>query len=347
MSHFNERVKKNCLNCNAEVQGKFCHICGQENVEPAETFWQLVTHFFHDLTHFDGKFFSTLRLLIFKPGFLSNEYRIGRRSSYLNPVKMYIFTSAAFFFIFFSFFKIDENAKGFRTQNSFEDSAANTMDSVEYSRNTRGINNGILMTRKEYSTGEDSVKDKRGIHFTGRNYKSRAEYDSFLKTGVKKHNWLKRRIIYKEIEVNEKFQNDTAKFSAAFVSNLIHTIPQMLFLSLPLFALFLKWIYIRHKKFYYASHMIFTFHLYIFAFIVMLFIFGITQLKNVMTVSWFNTIIGFLYLFIFFYEYKAMRNFYGQRRAKTIIKFILLNGWLFVIITILFVIFLFFSFLKV
>ena len=97
MSHRPQRKEKNCLNCGTIVQGKFCHICGQENVEPKETFWGMVTHFFYDITHFDGKFFVTLKDLLFRPGFLSAEYMKGRRVSYLNPIRMYIFTSAVFF----------------------------------------------------------------------------------------------------------------------------------------------------------------------------------------------------------------------------------------------------------
>jgi len=84
--------------------GRYCHVCGQENVEPKESFWHLLTHFFNDITHFDGKFFITLKDLLFKPGFLSKEYMIGRRASYLNPVRMYVFTSAIFFLLFFFFF---------------------------------------------------------------------------------------------------------------------------------------------------------------------------------------------------------------------------------------------------
>ena len=46
LSHSKERKEKNCLNCNTEVQGRYCHVCGQENIEPKETVWGLVTHFF-------------------------------------------------------------------------------------------------------------------------------------------------------------------------------------------------------------------------------------------------------------------------------------------------------------
>ena len=65
----------------------------------------MVTHFFYDITHFDSNFFGTIHHLILKPGFLSKEYMIGRRASYLHPIKMYVFSSAIFFLLFFSLFK--------------------------------------------------------------------------------------------------------------------------------------------------------------------------------------------------------------------------------------------------
>ena len=102
MSHLKERKEKNCLNCQAQLVGRYCHVCGQENLEPKETVWHLVLHFFNDITHFDGKFFSTVKYLLRKPGFLSTEYLQGRRMAYLNPIRMYVFTSAIFFVIMFS-----------------------------------------------------------------------------------------------------------------------------------------------------------------------------------------------------------------------------------------------------
>ncbi|HEX4852390.1 MAG TPA: DUF3667 domain-containing protein, partial [Puia sp.] len=92
MSHSKERSEKICLNCNATIYGRYCHVCGQQNIEPKQSVWHLITHFFYDITHFDGKFFVTLKDLLIKPGFLSREYMIGRRMSYLDPIRMYIFT---------------------------------------------------------------------------------------------------------------------------------------------------------------------------------------------------------------------------------------------------------------
>ena len=108
MSHLKERKEKNCLNCQSEVVGRYCHKCGQENLEPKETVWHLIQHFFNDVTHFDGKFFETVRYLLRKPGFLSLEYMRGRRMSYLNPIRMYVFTSAIFFILLFSLKKPED-----------------------------------------------------------------------------------------------------------------------------------------------------------------------------------------------------------------------------------------------
>jgi Protein of unknown function (DUF3667) len=111
VSHLKERKEKNCLNCQTEVVGRYCHKCGQENLEPKETVWHLVQHFFNDITHFDGKFFETVKFLLRRPGFLSVEYMRGRRMAYLNPIRMYVFTSAIFFIILFSMKKPEDMAK--------------------------------------------------------------------------------------------------------------------------------------------------------------------------------------------------------------------------------------------
>jgi len=111
VSHLKERKEKICLNCKADLYGRFCHVCGQQNLEPKETVWHLVQHFFNDITHFDGKFFATVKFLLRKPGFLSAEYVAGRRASYLNPIRMYVFTSAFFFIILYSLKSPEEMLK--------------------------------------------------------------------------------------------------------------------------------------------------------------------------------------------------------------------------------------------
>jgi Protein of unknown function (DUF3667) len=102
LSHLKEQKDKNYLNCNALVYGRFCPICGQKNIEPGEPAWHLVTLFFADITHFNGKFFSSLQYLMAKPGFLPGEYKAGCRASYYKPCKDVYFCFGLFLFSTFT-----------------------------------------------------------------------------------------------------------------------------------------------------------------------------------------------------------------------------------------------------
>lgn len=338
MSHLPERSEKNCLNCNARVYGRYCHICGQQNLEPNESLWHLITHFFNDITHFDGKFFSTLKLLITKPGFLPGEYKRGRRTSYLNPVRMYIFTSFAFFLIFFSI------ADSFTFGSGKSEEDIQKMDSASFSNYTAAINKGKPMTREEYKIYKDSMKP---VSIMGDNYRDKKQYDSLKDKGVIHPNWLQNRFNYQNLKIREKYGNDNGKAMEATIKVFIHNFPQILFVSLPLFAFFLWLIYIRNKDFYFVAHGIYGVHLYIFYFISLLAMMGLSWLGDRLGGSWTDYLIFALFVGLLIYEYKAMRYFYQQRRAKTVLKFLLVLTWRFVIFLVLFVAFFVFSFLKI
>lgn len=351
MSHLLQRKEKNCLNCGTTVIGKYCHNCGQENIEPEETLWQLVSHFFNDITHFDGKFFSTLKDLLFKPGFLSNEYMKGRRAAYLNPVRMYIFTSFIFFLIFFSMYHISDSEikdKGFKLNGKTEQ-VIDSMSPEEFNDFTKSFNDGIPMSRKEFNRYRDSLNPLSGFVIFGKKsfYNSKAQYDSALRSGKVKDGWLKKNLIYKEIGINNKYHNQQAKFFSDFVNSLLHHFPQILFISLPLVALLLKLLYIRRKQFYYVAHAIFAIHFYIFVFIAMLLTICISRIEDGLKWNWLNYINGLVTIIIIFYLYKAMRNFYQQRRAKTILKFSLFSVTFFFMIVFLFVFFAFVSIFQI
>ena len=344
MSHLKERAEKNCLNCNAQLEGRYCHVCGQENLEPVETAWHLVTHFFNDITHFDGSFFSTLKYLIIKPGFLSREYKAGRRSAYLNPVRMYIFTSAIFFLIFFSVSHISEDS-GNRIFNGRTLDQVKKMDTADFNAFTKELNNGKAMSQKQFQEYADSMA-KGTIQFSGIQYKSKAAYDSLAKKGTVKDNWFEKQIAYKQIEIQEKYKDNPHQISQVFLNNLLHSFPQMLFISLPLFAFILKLLYFRRKDFYYAAHAIYSIHLYVFVFIMLVLVIAMRELKDYIHWSIFDYLTGAIVIYIFYYQFRSMRKFYLQRRAKTILKYLLLNITMFFIITLLLIVFFFFSLLK-
>lgn len=352
MSRHKERADKVCLNCHSTVQGRYCHVCGQENIEPKETAWNMLTHFFKDLMHFDGKFFSSLKLLVTRPGFLSREYMAGRRNSYLNPVKMYVFTSAFFFLVFFSFSKVSDGDISKTTINGKSLEEIDIMDSARFADFTREINRDddkadMPMTRPEFERYKDSAIRKSGVRFTPSGYSSRAAYDSALQRGEKKHNWVTRQLVYKQLDLNKKYNNDSQLIVRAFMDKIMHSLPQMLFVSLPFFALLLKWLYIRTKNLYYVDHLVFTVHFYIFSFFAMFIMYAITKINNQLDLGIFRIVNFLLFICMLFYEYKAMRKFYLQSRGKTIAKFLLLNLAFIVFMVLIFGFFVIFSFFKI
>lgn len=88
-----------CLNCGAMVVGKYCAECGQEHSEKAVSLGRLIAEFLDDTFSLDSKLLKTTALLLFRPGFLTNEYNAGRRARYLSPWRMYVFTSVLLFFL--------------------------------------------------------------------------------------------------------------------------------------------------------------------------------------------------------------------------------------------------------
>jgi len=343
LSHLKERKEKNCLNCNAHVQGKYCHICGQENIEPAESAWHLITHFFNDITHFDGKFFSTLKLLITKPGFLSAEYKRGRRASYLNPVRMYVFTSFIFFIIVFSLYSAENTGFNSTPISRLPEVAVEQMDSTAFANFTKTLTRGKRsLSREEYKLYVDSVSRDSNYTIIGNDYKSMAEYDSLVEAGKINDGWLSRTVAKKNIDMKRKYRTQEEAMKS-FWEKLTHYFPQILFLSLPFFALFLRLIYVRRKDFYFVAHGIYSVHLYIFYFISLLILLGLSRAKDWLGWGIFGWLEAAAFIFLFIYEYKAMRNFYGQRRAKTILKFFLAILGRFIIILLLFILFFFLS----
>ncbi|MBK7435141.1 MAG: DUF3667 domain-containing protein [Chitinophagaceae bacterium] len=352
MSRLKERKEKNCLNCQAEVMGKYCHVCGQENIEPKESVWHLVTHFFQDITHFDGKFFSTIRYLIVRPGFLSTEYMIGRRASYVNPVRLYVFTSAFFFLIFFSVFKLENSIPSGTTINGKTLEQISSMDSTRFAEFTRQINQedgkpALSMTREGFARYFDSVMSNTGIRVSGRFYKTLAAYDSALSSGTVKDNWIQQQLIRKVININNKYHYNSKEVQKAFRSSILHSLPQMLFISLPLLALWLKLLYRRRKEYYYVNHAIYAIHLYIFSFLSLLFFFSINKINDQLHWGFLGTLMSFIYLGLFVYQYVSMYKFYRQGWGKTLVKFLLLNILFLITLALLFIAFVFLSLFNI
>jgi len=87
----------NCLNCGAEIGGRYCAACGQKHDPHRPTLGHFVAETAESLSHADGRLWGTLRRLLTQPGFLTREFFAGRRAAYLPPIRLYIVLSVAFF----------------------------------------------------------------------------------------------------------------------------------------------------------------------------------------------------------------------------------------------------------
>jgi len=349
-----EKTTHECKNCSEESEGQFCSFCGQRYHAHKESFGELVYEFVSDFLHFDSRFFKTVFPLLFSPGKLTKSYNAGKQRSQFHPIRLYLFSSFVYFFLFFYFNNVEEQ---FENENNTANSDTAIIDSIKHDiqHGTTGKafndindssvinkvlsdtpNSKLLSDKKEYIALQDT---ERQIAFTVTPY-----IDSLLKKNVtpkeyiklqqsmskeKRAGFFERIITQRLLKINLEGEAGKKEFFKKLIATFSHNIPKMLFFLLPVFALLLKLLYIRRKQFYYVDHAVLSLHYFSFMFLMLILgnyilnkIFG-TDLFTALSLLWIT-----LYLLI------AMKRLYMQSWIKTLGKFIAL-GFLF-LITILF-----------
>jgi Protein of unknown function (DUF3667) len=302
------------------VGERYCTHCGQENLEPKETVGHLVRHFFEDITHFDGKFFTTLKDLIVKPGFLTREYVAGRRMAYLNPIRMYIFISAMFFIALFA--SSEESAPPpedySHAVNVFRQQVADSLRSAKADSLRRSFNDTVasrLDTLKAAKATDQALGLRYSnagvvqIDITENKYNTLREYDSVQRTLVDtaKDHGLMHWILRNNVRQKEKHGGRNKLHLEVDVH---HDIPKIMFLILPLFALYVGWFYSR-KKYYYVNHAIFSVHFHCFLFLLLLLLLVLDKVipgdwTELVLVAVIFPVVAFVYLVA------ALHGMYGQ-----------------------------------
>ncbi|MGQ4660461.1 DUF3667 domain-containing protein [Lysobacter sp. F6437] len=87
-----------CENCDAALQGEFCHQCGQSVHNPIRHAAHAVEEFFEAFWHLDGRLWRTLRDLV-SPGRTAINYLAGHRQRYIAPLRLFVVLSLLTFFI--------------------------------------------------------------------------------------------------------------------------------------------------------------------------------------------------------------------------------------------------------
>lgn len=326
-----------CLNCELPLDknDRFCPNCGQANTTKKLSFSDFFAEFFSGVFSYDSRFQRTLRVLLFQPGKISKEYINGKRMRYANPFRFYLSASIIFFLLFS--FNIDTD-EAFGRQDLDKpifvpEEYLDEQDKVELdSLNEIMSQNGIALKSFEKDSVRSTYKD---------GYYSQSQIDSmnvlnaFLKKAELYYDFQEETGVYNAQRAMDSLRHDQTAYNhwlykksvdagtfsedpGLFINYFISKLPFIIFIYLPIFALFIWLLYVR-RSFSYMEHLVFTFHVQTMFFV----LYGLAFLMGMLLDSGIVfTVANFTFLF---YLYKAMRNFYGQGRVKTILKFVLLN----------------------
>ncbi len=291
-----------CPNCNEIYAQKshYCPNCGQHSQSSVITFKEAFSDLLSSLVSFDSKVFTTIPRLLFFPGRLTKEYLEGKRASQLSPFRLYLFLSVILILLLSL------------VMNEEEDSIfqVNTEQSQKV---TDSLNNAIQL---EFNDPADSTSETvLNTEFENNILSLIAVSNQLLKEGFTLNE------VFDSILVDRSFitriiVKQTLKYQQEEGKGMFHvflkTSSYAMFFFLPLFALILKLLYFRRKRFY-IEHFIFTLHFFSFIFFVLMF-FVLLNLLPVDIPRWIMLFLILIYLFI------SMLRVYQQSWRKTLLK---------------------------
>lgn len=284
------RIKKTtCPNCDFKFSGanNYCPNCGQENHTHKLPLKHFFSEFLETFMHFDGKTLSTLRDLLLKPGEITVNFNQNKRARYVPPLRIYIFVSFVFFFLLalmpaqMNFNRIDQESI-----DQIEDSSARSM--IHKIKNSSG-DSATSYIMNEINKSEKVTVTLMNIDLVSIN---------------KNSPWFEKM----KMKIRELKQEE-------FRHKLYKNFSSLMFVLMPLFALFLKLIY-RRKKLYYSEHLIFSLHFHSLVFLLFILWYLLDLLK--LNPGFFVFIIMNIYLIF------SMRRVYLQGWSKTLIKWFVL-----------------------
>lgn len=321
MAHSAAHKQPACANCHYVFEparpDEFCPRCGQQNHAIDLRVGHVVEEFLEGVFHFDGKVFSTARLLLLHPGELTRRFLAGHRVPYVPPIRLYVFISFVFFLLV-----------GWVAGHSEETEtthAAPAQPGFVYRLNTkeapvrepRGKRPFFSIEFDGDSTGgpgyrvplsNDSVLTPRDLARLP-DHLSPLQVDSVIKSKGATPTYMTRLRLSRYLRWRHATPEDTLHVA-------IRTASILLFLLMPLAALLLQATYRRQRR-YYLGHLIFTIHLHCVLFVLLMISLLIDKLGLTSISIW-------LPLLILPYFVLALRRVYEQGWGKTLLKAALL-----------------------
>jgi len=325
-----------CRNCGTPLQGRFCAECGQRHHKAVATLRESFDDFAGSHFGFDTKFFHSIVPLLFRPGFLTREYCLGRQERYVKPFRLYLFSSIVFFFLAaFMWPQSDELKFG-------DVHSGVTAEMTQAKRDETRDQIALALKQIDEKPGEDSA-EKRFAKSILEDQLTRLDAPATKAAPAvasKSKPTANAAVGDGNINLNigtpgkgpdatqDPFTSKLVNIKDhpdQFKHQLYQNLPKMMLLFMPLIAMFLKLLYIGSRRLF-AEHFVFTLHYHALVFVIMLLVMLVNF--SALHVSWLaplkketGTVAGW-YLVI--YLFLAMRFFYKQSWLMTALKFFML-----------------------
>ncbi|MFT4732257.1 MAG: hypothetical protein ACI89W_001281 [Gammaproteobacteria bacterium] len=364
-----EAPQSGCSNCKAQLNGPYCAQCGQDSESTIKYFWLVMLHLLDDIFSFDSRASRTLWPLLTRPGFLTNEYILGRRVFYVPPLRLYLFISIIFF-ISLKFFAVSENTSiiNIRIDENTIPQVTTHIGELEQKRDlllTKEVQNQQLQSEalrlleqdlekyKRYKTDLASEGNKIGkaiiVELVDLEHEQfnlgkpllasdQERYSNLTLQLAKVRNGEKVNLLsigsnsdgtfslpilsaQKNAMLNDVVNQLEEKASKVLegdtdplLEQIINTLPQLMFLLLPLFAGLLKITYLFSKRLY-MEHLTVALHSHSFVFITVLLLEFIDMTQDQVSASWQWTGTGLHVVSIFFLAWIPVYLFIMQKRV--------------------------------
>jgi len=283
-----------CPNCGHTLHGTFCFQCGQNQKNLNRFFWSLIGEAFEDIFSFKSRVWLTLQHLFLKPGFISDEYSKGRRARYVPPLRLYIITSVIFVLLLSLLSALESPQDQIPIIITTGESELHESDLTD-----------PAMTDEEVAAEIESNVSKLDLAGLSDEHAGKVR-------NIARQQANKAYRIYKE---------DPSRF----VDIILDTLPPMMFVLLPIFALLLKLTYLFSGR-YYSEHLVFAIHNHCFLYIATMLI---QLLELIIAPGYLATVAEWVVIilstWIPIYLVMSLKVFYAQGFAITIFKSLFLS----------------------
>jgi hypothetical protein len=274
-----------CANCHAELAGEYCARCGQRHEPHIHTVGHFAGEAFESISHADSRLWRTLWYLFSRPGFLTREFFAGRRMAYLPPFRLYLVLSVLFFLVV-----------------GLPNSALVQIDDSDVEPAKQG---------SPYAPAAPLPGDDKAQPEGLQKRNAMTEFCNEFKNPDPTANANYERLRQSCARISEDGGTELGR-------SVVHNIPKAMFVFLPLLAAVMMLMYWRPQH-YYVEHLLFLIHNHAFVFMNLS---ALGLLQHIPKVGGHLGLLEFaLWLYMIWYLFRAMRNYYGQGRALTLAKY--------------------------